>query len=250
MVMESCSRQCVRRTLYAVMIGTSPIVLCLLLIAIVRLILHQIETNCFRRQKSLDHRRSSSIFHQGGRPTLSYTPVSTTELQRIIQGKPLNALSITAPRPTHDSPLASRFMRSILSRREQSPLSSSTATLANLVIRRDALSTSPITALLAPISTYPTPMVDVVNEKRDKRGCGAVAKHESIDTSTLPSTHTRNRLVDFFDTNNSFDAEQIEYDPFMLLARSRAANVSNVALEDVLDFHSVHSVPYSLYHVN
>ncbi|UJR15837.1 hypothetical protein I4U23_002763 [Adineta vaga] len=249
MIMESCSRQCLRRTLYAVMIGTSPIVLCLLLIAIARLILHQLETTCFRRQNSTDHRRSSSIFHQGGRPTLSYTPVSTTELQRIIQGKQPSDSSSSIAKNEHDSPRASRFMKSILSRSEQSPNSSSTNTLANLVIRRDALGTSPMTALLVPMSTYATPTVDIVNERSARRARGILMKQDSIERATLPPMHNRIRTVEFFDMNNSFDTEQIEYDPVLPL-RTTSTNTGNFTVDEHLDFHSVRSVPYSLYHVN
>jgi hypothetical protein len=105
--MEYCSRQCIRRTFYAVIIGTSPIIICLLLIALARLILNRLETIYYRRQKVSDRRRSSSVYHQVGRSILSYTPISTTELQRIIQGKQATESLSTSPKSDSSSPKTS-----------------------------------------------------------------------------------------------------------------------------------------------
>jgi len=224
--MEYCSRQCIRRTFYAVIIGTSPIIICLLLIALARLILNRLETIYYRRQKVTDRRRSSSVYHQVGRSILSYTPISSTELQRIIQGKQATESLSTIPKSDSSS-----FMKSILTRREPSP-PTSTNTLASLVIRRNAIASTPLAALLMPT-------LNIINEQQ--RTNARMIKHESGEPTTL------NNNTDFFNTNDSFDGEQQETDPFVL---SRKTMPTTVVVEEFPDFHSVHSVPYSLNLVN
>jgi hypothetical protein len=236
--MEYCSRQCIRRTFYAVIIGTSPIIICLLLIALARLILNRLETIYYRRQKVSDRRRSSSVYHQVGRSILSYTPISTTELQRIIQGKQATESLSTSPKSDSSSPKTSKFMKSILTRREPSP-PTSTNTLANLVIRRNAIASTPLAALLVPVLTSVTPTLNIINEQQ--RINARMIKHESGEPTTLSNN------TDFFNTNDSFDGEQQETDPFV---SSRKTMPTTVVVEEFPDFHSVHSVPYSLNLVN
>ncbi|CAF1171329.1 unnamed protein product [Adineta steineri] len=247
--MENCSYQCIRRTLYAVLIGVSPIVLCLLLIALARLILHQLETAYHRRQKFSDRRRSSSAYHPTGRPTLLYTPVSTTELQRIIQGKKYIEPSPILAKSENSSPKASKFMKSILTRREPSP----SRTLSSLVIRRHAINSTPMTALFAPTSTPLIPTFNIINETMSKSSNAITVKHESSETKTL-STINNKRINVVFHTNDSFDAEQTDIDPFLFSSSSptttTTTTTTTVGVEEFLDFHSVRSVPYALSLVN
>ena len=161
--MEFCSGLCLRRTLYAVSVGISPIVICLLFIALARFILHCLELSYNYRQKPTDRRRrSSSIGYQSGRLTLSYTPVSIKELQRIIHGE----------YQTQEQSESSTITTT----------PSTTNTLANLVIRRNAINSTPFTALFAPISI---PTFDVINEQQTRRPSLMTITHESIETTTL-----------------------------------------------------------------
>ncbi len=262
--MEYCSRQCIRRTLYAVIIGISPIIICLLLIAITRLIIHCLEMSYNRRQKPIDHRRSLSMFYQSSRPTISYTPVSVTELQRIIRGEyqsqQQSESSSSYVTNDRNSPKSSHFIKSILTRRESSspPPSSSLSsnTLANLVIRRNAIGTTPLTALFAPILTSPTSLtVDTINEQNTRRPSIMTVKHESIETTTLSAINNNNdndNSTIFYNTSDSLDIELTENDPLVTLPKtmSTTTTTTTVVVEEFLDFHSVHSIPYSLNLVN
>lgn len=243
--MDYCSRQCISRTLYAVIIGISPIVICLLLVGIARMILYCLEMTCNRRQKVVDRRRSS-LFYQVGRPTLSYTPVSITELQRIIQGDYQNQQQNESSflNNDHSSPKASHFMKSILNRNE-----SSAHTLANLVIRRNAIGSTPLTALFAPNSPSISPTVDIVNEQNTRRPSLMTIKHELIETTTLSAVNNNNNSNQiFYNTNDSFDFETTESDLLLTLPKTMTTTTTTttVVVEEFLDFHSVHSIPYSL----
>jgi hypothetical protein len=243
-IMEHCSRQCIRRTLYAVMIGISPILLCLLLIAIARLIVHRLELAYYRRHEPIDRRRSSSVFYHSGRPTLSYTPVSMTELQRIIQGEyqsqQQSESSLTNLNNDNSSPKTHKFLNSILPRHE--PMLPSNA-LANLVIRRNAIDSTPMTALFAPISTSNAPTFDIINEQKTQRPSVMTITHESIETTTL-ATNNNNY---FFDANDS-ESEQTETD--QLLTSPKTTTTTTVVVEEFVDFHSARSIPYSLNLIN
>jgi hypothetical protein len=239
--MELCSRQCLRRTLHGVLIGISPIVICIFLIIIARFILHCLELIYNRRQKPIERRRSSTTFYHSGRPTLSYTPVSIEELQRIIHGDYHSRQQRESFfYHNHDSPKASHFMKSILTRRESSPAVSSN-TFASLVVRRNALTSAPYTALFAPVSSTPT--FDVINEQTTRRASIMTIKHESIERTTLSTTNNSNNSI-FYNTNDSWECESTETDPLVTLTKT--TSTTTVVVEEFLDFHSVHSVPYSL----
>jgi len=255
--MEYCSRQCIRRTLYAVMFGISPIILCLLLIVIARLILHCLEMSYNRRQKPIDRRRSSSMFHQLGRPTISYTPVSITELQRIIQGdyhsQQPSESSSSVYNNDHHLPKPPNFMKSILNRREPSPPPLSNA-LASLVIRRNAINSTPLTALFAPVSGSTSPTFDTINEQNTRRPSGITMKRESIETITLATLNNNNNSnTIFYNTNDSWESEPTENDSLDTLPKTMTTTTTTtttVVVEEFHDFHSVHSIPYSLNLVN
>ena len=207
------SRQWVRHTLYAVMIGISPMLLGLLLLALVRLILHRLELLCSRRQSFLD-RRQSSVFSRKGRPTLSYTPVPLTELHRIIQGDP-------SSQQFSDSS-SSSFTRND-SRRTKTPF------LASLVIRRDALDSTPLTALLAPIAR-----VDTINERRATHSNDC---HETLTLARLQSN--RSKMYDFYESNHhSTDRLLPSFNPRRLTATIR--------IDESFDYYSVSSIPSEL----
>ena len=194
------SRQWLRHTFYAVVIGISPMLLGLLLLALVRLILHRLEHLYSRRQTCLD-RRQSSVFSRRGRPTLSYTPVPLTELHRIIQGEPSDSSS-------------SSFTRSD-SRRSKTPF------LASLVIRRDALDSTPLTALLAPIAR-----VETINE------C-----HDALTLARLQSN--RSKLYDFYEPK-SLCTDQ-------LLPSSHPRRLTGtIRVDESFDYYSVSSIPSEL----
>ncbi len=243
-----CSRQCIRRTLHAVLIGVSPIIICLLLIAIARFILHCLEMSYYRRHKPTDRHRSSSAFYQGGRPTLSYTPVSLTELQRIIQGEyqsqQQSESSSSFFTNDNNSPKTSNFMKSKLLRHESSPASPAN-TLANLVIRRNEINSAPLTALFAPVSTF-----DIINEQNTRQPNALITRHESTETTTLAAVNNNNNnnSTIFYNTNDSWESESTETDPLVILPKKMTT--TTVVVEEFLDFHSVHSVPYSLNLVN
>ena len=256
--MESCSDQCHYRTIYAVLVGISPIVLCLFLIGFARVVLHCVELLCTRNQEHIERRRSSTYFYQGGRPTLSYTPVSIAELQRIIQGKydPQHASETSSSsyvHQEHDSPRPAHFMKSILHRHEHSPqpTSSSTATLANLVIRRNAITSTPITALLLPSTTPVTPTFQVINEQSRLSPNIMTIRRKSIDRTILSRSNSNDTLQPtiFYNTSETWEPESTENDPLVSLPKAlktTTTTTTTVVVEEFLDFHSVHSVPYSL----
>jgi len=222
--MENCSRQCIRRTLFAVLIGVSPVVICLLFVALARLLIHCLELSYNRRQKPDDHRRrSSSAFYQAGRPTLSYTPVSIAELHRIIQGDHYYH---------HQSPPSQKDSSSV-------PTPTSTSALANLVIRRNAINTTPFAALFAPVTT---PSFDVVNEQSQRRPSLMTFKHESTETTRLGGLNSQQSNKIVFHMNEN---EYNEIDP-LVAATTTTTTTTTVVLEEFLDFHSVRSIPYSL----
>lgn len=252
--MEPCSDQCLYRTIYAVLIGMSPIVVCLFLIGFGRVLLHCLELLCTRGQEPIERRRSSTYFYQSGRPTLSYTPVSITELQRIIHGKydpqqTSESSSSSFVQHEHGSPKAAHFMKSILHRHEPStspPPSPSTATLANLVIRRNAISSTPITALLAP-----SPMFEIVNEQSKLSPNIMTIRRKSTERTILSRKNSNDNLqsMTFYNTNETWEPESTENDPLVPLPKAlktTTTTTTTVVVEEFLDFHSVHSVPYSL----
>ena len=237
--MENCSRQCIRRTLYAVMIGISPMVLCLLLIALARLILSRLEVIYNRRQKPRD-RRSSSYFHPPGRPTLSYTPVSTAELQRIIHGDLSSHRPSESPSDDHASSKGQKSMISMLTRRDLLP-PPSTGTLANLVIRRDALDSTPLTALLAPKSAPVTPAVGTIHEQGARRSNFTTIRRESIETTRISRTPWGP-----YSMFGSYPSDARLTDSFLSASNTRPT----VLVEEYLEFHSTSSIPCSLHSAN
>ncbi len=256
--MEYCSRQCIRRTLYAVMIGISPIIIGLFLIGIIRLILNCLELSYNRRQTVSGRRHSSNTFHKVGRSTLSYTPVSVTELHRIIQGdyhsQQQSESSSSVAMNDHQSPQSSRLMNSILTRSESSPPLPSN-TLANLVVRRNAINSNPLTALFAPISTSASPTCDIINEQNIRRPTTMTIKRESVETTTLATINNNNNNNNtiFYNTNDSLESVSAETDPLVTLPKTMTTTTTTtttVVVEEFLDFHSVHSIPYSLNLVN
>ncbi|CAF1676432.1 unnamed protein product, partial [Adineta ricciae] len=169
---HSCSRQCLRRSFFAVMIGVAPVAICLVLIAIVRLILYRLEIVYHRRKNTAD-RRLSLLSAQSGRLALSYTPVSNAELQRIILGEYQNQQSsdfLTVPQTNSNAiRKAPRFIKSILTRREIPTSASSSSILANLVIRHDITDVLPMPSILQPIETPLQPTFTIINEQDRQR---------------------------------------------------------------------------------
>lgn len=233
LTMEPCSDQCLRRTLYAVLVGVSPIVICLLLIAFARLVLYRLELSYNRRLKPCD-RRPSFAPTQSGRLALSYTPVSHAELQRIIQGEYQTQSSTDVSRKTP------RFIKSILPKRET--VTPSPSILANLVIRRDAMDASSLTGILTPITTPYQPTFTIVNEKDSRRPSVITITRESVETTTTLSegNNHRNSLT----TNDYMESEPISLDP--LMATTKTMKTTTVVVEEFLEFHSVSSVPCAL----
>lgn len=187
----------------------------LLLLALVRLILHRLELVYSRRQKLLDHRRSSTIFYRGGRPTLSYTPVPVNELHRIIQGEhssqQFSDTSSTSSNCLDLKPPKNEF-------------------LAQLVIRRDALESTPLTALLSPITH-----IDTINERRPN--AITTVQHESIETVTLAQLQSnRSKIYDFYESRNLCKDRLM---PSSSLRRVTAT----IKVEESFDYYSVHSIP-------
>jgi hypothetical protein len=230
--MEYCSRQCLRRTLYAVLIGVSPIVICLLLIALVRLILHRLEKGYNRRHNPSD-RRSSSVFYRSGRPTLSYTPVSSAELQRIIQGD-------YQSQQQSESSLVNIYTDASSPKDPQREPSSNI--LANLVIRRDAIDSTPLTALFGPASSS-----DMTNQQKSRYPNVMTVTHESIETTALAPINNKSSNM-----NDLSECEQTEMNSSLRSPNTTTTTTTTttVVVEEFLDFHSVHSIPYSLNLVN
>ena len=229
---DECSRQCVRRTLFAVLIGVSPIVICLLFIAFARLVLYRLELVYNRRLKPSD-RRTSYVPCATGRLALSYTPVSHAELQRIILGDHHRPISNDSTRKTP------KFIQSILPRRE--PALSSTSILANLVIRRDGIDAGSVTGILAPVSTPCHPTFSFVNEKQSRRPSVITIKRESVETTTLASM---NASGSSFTSDDSSEYEQANQDP--LMGSTKTLTTTTVVVEEFLEFHSVSSLPCTL----
>ena len=244
-IMEQCSHQCIRRTLYAVMIGASPIVICLLFIGLARLILHRLEITYYRRQKTTT-RRSSLTSGKSGRLALSYTPVSNAELQRIIQGDYQSQQASDASSSFVYTNNASnfrktpKFIKSILPRREQAHPASSI--LANLVIRRDAIDANPFASMMTPIETPLQPIFSTINEKEKRRPSVITITRESIETMTLAAM---NNNENSFDINSLTDSEHIFNDPSMAAAKTMTTTTT-VVVEEFLDYHSVSSLPCAI----
>ena len=235
--MEFCSRQCIRRTLHAVLIGISPVVLCLILIVIARIILHCFESAYYRRQKLLSRRHSSTIFQQPGRPTLSYTPISIEEIQRIIHGHYHRQQQQSESH--HSTPKATHFMKSIFTRRESSP-ELPPSTLSNLVARRNAIDSTPFASLIAPLTV---PSFDSVNERTPRRASIIKIKCDGVE-QTLLSPDSRSRDSIFYNANDTTECEANDTDPLVKLRKT--ITTTTVVVEEFLDFQSVRSVPCSL----
>jgi len=235
--MEQCSRQCIRRTFYAVMIGVSPIVICLLFIGIARLILNRLEIAYYRRQKVTD-RRTSILAYQSGRLALSYTPVSNAELQRIIQGEYKNRVPYDSSTTNSNIRKAPRFIKSILPRREP-PALSSTSILANLVMRRDPIDAGPITGVLSPIEGPLQPTFSIINEQGKRRPSLITITRESVETTTLAATNNNNNGI-ILNKNDSVESEQISNDQLMTTTKTMT---TTVVVEEFFDYHSVSSLP-------
>ncbi|CAF0872877.1 unnamed protein product [Rotaria sordida] len=252
--MEQCSRQCIRRTFYAVLVGVSPIVICLLFIGLARLIIYRLEMAYYRRQKVID-RRSSAIPCQSGRLALSYTPVSNAEIQRIIQGDYKSQLPRNQSSSIYSSHSnvrkAPRFIRSILPKRESTLQPSNL--LANLIMRRNAGDASPITGILAPIETPLQPTFCIVNEQEKRRPSSIIITEESIETALPPPTTTiaptnnnnnnNNNHGSFSTTHDLIESEQIPNDQLMITTKTLT---TPIVVEELLDFHSVSSIPCAL----
>ena len=245
-MMEQCSRLCIRRTLYAVMIGVSPVVICLVFIGLVRLILYRLELAYYRRQKPSD-RRFSLATTQSGRLALSYTPVSHAELQRIIQGE-------YQSRQTHDSSISStpanpntrktpRFIKSILPRRE--PPLSSAGILANLVIRRDAVEKCPMTAAIVPMEEPLQPTFTIINEHDKRRPSVITIKRESIETTTLAAMNNSDNNCFCSSMDEISESESNFRDP-LRAATKTLTTTTTVVVEEFLEFHSASSLPCTL----
>lgn len=239
--MEQCSTLCIRRTIYAVLVGVSPVAFCLLFLALARLILYHLEWIYNRRQKSSDH-RTSFISSPSGRLALSYTPVSHAELQRIIQGEYQSQSSMDIP---HRAP---KFIKSILPRRE--PSLPSTSILANLVIRRDAIDASSLTGILAPITTPMQPTFSVINETETRRPSVITIKRESVETTTLAADPTTGATVPMTSSRdnkkNSLIIEETTIEAEPSTATTKTMTTTTVFVEEILEFHSVSSLPCAL----
>jgi len=234
--MEHCSYQCLRRTFYAVIIGVSPIVFCLIFIGLARCILYRLEIAYYRRLKPTDRRISSSSY-KSGRLILSYTPVSKAELQRVIQGE-------YQTRPTSDTRRTPRFIKSILPRRE--PAMRSTNILANLVIRRDAIDAHAMADMMTPIDDIPLqPTFSIVNEQNKRRPSLITVQHESIETTTLtPQT------VTIIQNTNTTDDHECEPPKTATTTTTTKTLTTTVVVEEFLEYHSVSSLPCELTALN
>jgi len=243
--MEQCSHQCIRRTFYAAMIGVLPIIICLVLIGLARLILYRLEIVYYRRQKSTDRRRSSLVTSQSGRLALSYTPVSNAELQRIIQGEYQSQQSNDSPLYSHNhntstTRKAPRFIKSILPRREQT---TSSSILANLVMRCDTIDAIPLTTVLTPIDAPLQPTFTIVNENEKRRSSVLTITRESIETTTLATSNNNNNKnnANYSQMNSLTESERMINDSVM--SATKTMTTTTVVVEEFLDFHSVSSLP-------
>ncbi|CAF1029980.1 unnamed protein product [Rotaria sp. Silwood1] len=250
-IMEQCSRQCIRRTFYAVLVGVSPIVICLLFIGLARLILYRLEIAYYRRQKITD-RRTSLLSYQSGRLALSYTPVSNAEIQRIIQGEYQNQLTRDPSSFVYNSHSnirkAPRFIRSLLPKRESALPAPNI--IASLVMRRNALDAGSVTGILAPIETPLQPTFSIINEQEKRRPSTITVTNESIETTTTLATKNNNKYNNnnyyhgsFSTTHDLIESEQIPHD--QLLSATKTLTTT-VFVEELLDFHSVSSIPCAL----
>ena len=207
--MDTGSTHWVLRTLYAVLIGVSPMLVGLLLVALARLILHRLEHAYHRRQKSLG-RRSSTILYCVGRPTLSYTPASMTEIHRIIHGD-------------HSSQQLTESSSSLTNHE--------TSALANLVMRREAISSAPFTALFAAL-----PSIETINERR--RTSVITVQREVVETMTLtPLSPNRSKIYDYY------ESEGLD---FLLPISTTRTLTTTVTFDELMDYHSASSIPCSL----
>ncbi|CAF0999395.1 unnamed protein product [Rotaria sordida] len=245
--MEYCSSQCFNRVLYAVLVGISPIVICLLLIGLIRIILHCLESAYYRRQKVYDRRRSPSVFYQGDRPTLLYTPVSIAELQRIIQGEyqsqqPTES-SLSISNNDDDTLTPSKFVKSILSRHESPPSPPLSSTIANLIIRRNAINTIPFTAIFATVSTPSSPTLDMIDEQKIRRSNFTSIKHESAERTPLTTTDNDNYHAIRHDSSQS---EPVETDPLFRPPMRTTSSTTTIVMEEPREFYSTQSIPFSL----
>jgi hypothetical protein len=226
--MDNGSHQRIRQTFYAVLIGVSPMLVGLILLAFARFIIYRLEVAYYRRQTPID-RRSSSSYFSTGRPTLSYTPVSMTELHRIIQGD-YHSQQLTVSSTSlinHDQHGSPRQTKSILT---SHGLSSST--LANLVIRRDAIDSTPFTALFAPMST-----VHTINEQRTNL---LGVQHECTETTALAALHVnRSKIYDFYESDSSC------LDRLLPVSQTRTKLTATVVVGESLEFHSTSSLSRS-----
>ncbi|CAF1361042.1 unnamed protein product [Rotaria magnacalcarata] len=246
--MQDCSQECVRRALYAVLLGISPIVTCLLLIGLVRIILHVFEFVFCRHIIEENRRSPSPACYHNGRPTLLYTPVSITELHRIIQGdyysqQPSRSSSVSSTQNiennTHKTP---KFIKSLLSRRDSPPPSSSGA-IANLIGCRHAINTIPFAALLVPVSMPSTPKIETINEKKTRQPSFASIKNDSIEKSSYTPPNRHNFSFDRYD---SAESEPTDTQPLCLLQmRTMSATASLAIEEEAREFYSTSSIPYA-----
>jgi len=250
--MEECSLQCIHRTFYAVMIGVSPILICLLFIGLARLILYRLEIAYYRRQKVGD-RRTSLAAYQSGRLALSYTPISHAELQRVIQGEYQTRIPHDSSTNNTSARKAPRFIKSLLPRREQAV--PPTSILANLVLRRDVIDGHPLTGVLTPMESPLQPTFSVINEQEKRRPSVITIRRESIETTTLSAMNNNNNNNNnnndnnnnngnVLTTNDVGESEQISNDP--LMAATKTMTTTTVVVEEFLEFHSVSSLPCAL----
>ncbi|CAF3297931.1 unnamed protein product [Rotaria socialis] len=251
--MEQCSRQCIRRTFYAVLVGVSPIVLCLLFIGLARLILYRLEMVYYRRQKITDRRPSIFSCHSG-RLALSYTPVSNAEIQRIIQGEYKSQRTRESCAFVYNNPTntrkAPRFIRSILPRRESALPTSSI--LSNLVIRRSILDANPIMTLLPPVDVPLQPTFSIINEQNKQRASTGTITKDSIESTTTTTTKSIAAMNHNNNHNNNdgnvmpvhdltvFEPEPIANDYLFTPLKTLT---TTVFVEEFLEFHSVSSLP-------
>jgi len=227
------------------MIGVLPIIICLVLIGLARLILYRLEIVYYRRQKTTDRRRSSLVTSQSGRLALSYTPVSNAELQRIIQGEYQSQQSNDSPLYSHNhntstTRKAPRFIKSILPRREQT---TSSSILANLVMRCDTIDAIPLTTVLTPIDAPFQPTFSIVNENEKRRGSVLTITRESIETTTLATSNNNNNKnnANYSQMNSLTESERMINDSVM--SATKTMTTTTVVVEEFLDFHSVSSLP-------
>ena len=244
-MMEQCSRQCIRRTFYAVMVGVLPVMICLVFIGLARLILHRLEIAYHRRQKPSD-RRLSIPLTQSGRLALSYTPMSNAELQRIIQGEyqSQEAHESSSTFPTlHNGSIrrAPRFIKSILTRRD--PPASSANILANLVVRRDAIDASTMPGAIAPYEAPLQPTFTIVNEQDKRRRPSVITiTRESVETTTLAPMNNSSRNSPT--THELVKTERISTEPLMAATKTMTTTTT-VVVEEFLDYPPQSSIPYT-----